>query len=69
MNWYAQHRLDWIAECLRVYGFINRGHLMRKFGISRPQASKDLNEFQRRNPKAMAFDKSQKRYVAQGNWT
>ncbi len=34
MKWFEQHRQDWIAEMLRVYGFINRDHLMRKFGIS-----------------------------------
>lgn len=46
-----------------VYGFVNREHLMRKFGISRPQASADLQLFQRDNPKAMTYDLSRKCYV------
>jgi len=53
----------WIWEALTVYGFINREHLMRKFGISRPQASGDLRAFQRDNPSAMRYDASRKCYV------
>ena len=63
MNWFAKHRQKWIAETLRVFGFINRQHLMRKFGVSMPQASADLAEFQRRNPGAIVYDKSKKCYV------
>lgn len=56
--------MEWIAETLRIFGFINREHLVRKFGVSIPQASTDLNRFARLNPKAMAYDTSAKRYVA-----
>lgn len=66
MRWFEQHRMDWIAETLRVFGFINREHLIRKFGLSTPQASHDLNVFQRNNPNAMTYDMSTKRYVATG---
>lgn len=62
--WFQRYRLKWIAETLRIFGFINREHLMRKFDLSTPQASNDLTEFQRLNPKAMIYDKSAKRYVA-----
>lgn len=64
MNWCAQYRMDWIADTLRVFGFINREHLERKFGVSTPQASKDLAAFQRAHPAAMTYDVSAKRYVA-----
>lgn len=64
MRWFEQHRLEWIAETLRVFGFINREHIERKFGLSTPQASNDLREFQRLHPDAMVYDKSAKRYVA-----
>lgn len=64
MRWFEQHRQEWISETLRVFGFINREHLERKFGISTPQASHDLNVFQRERPNAMNYDKSAKRYVA-----
>lgn len=63
-GWFPQYRLNWIAETLRVFGFINRDHLMRKFGISMPQASADLAAFSRAHPDAMAYDLSAKRYIA-----
>lgn len=61
-NWFHQQRMDWIAETLRVFGFINREHLQRKFGISQPQASIDLRDFQRQHPHAMRYNPSAKRY-------
>lgn len=63
-RWFEQYRLTWIAESLRVYGFIQRGHLVRKFGISVPQASLDLNRFLALHPRAMTYDLTAKRYVA-----
>jgi hypothetical protein len=64
MRWFAEHRMEWIAETLRVFGFINREHLVRKFGISTPQASADLKAFGRANPNAISYDLSLKRYVS-----
>lgn len=64
MNWFEQQRQQWIAEMLDVVGFINRGHIMRKFGISMPRASSDLKKFMKRNPDAMTYDSAGKRYVA-----
>jgi len=64
MNWFAQRRQDWIAETVRVFGFINREHIQKKFGVSTPQASTDLREFQRVHPGAITYDRSGKRYVA-----
>lgn len=65
MNWYVHHRMEWIAETLRVFGFINREHIMRKFGLSTPQASKDIQLFMRLHPEAMLhYDLNQKRYIA-----
>jgi len=61
-NWFAQHRQDWIEEVLTVFGFINRDHLIRKFSISVPQASKDLQTFQRDNPGSMVYNVKSKRY-------
>lgn len=66
MRWFEQHRQEWIAETLRVFGFINREHLVRKFGISIPQASTDLCTFQRANPGAIRYDLTEKRYVKVG---
>lgn len=64
MRWFEQHRQEWIAETLRVFGFIQRQHLMKKFGISTPQASADLQLFQKENPGVMEYDTRSKRYVA-----
>jgi len=64
MRWFEQHRQDWIEETLSVFGFINREHLMRKFGVSQPQASKDLATYARLNPDAMRYNLTTKRYEA-----
>lgn len=61
-NWFESQRIAFIAEMLHVYGFINREHLMRKFSISRPQASKDLRSYERRSSGSMRYNLSAKRY-------
>lgn len=61
-TWFNQHRQDWIDEVLAVFGFINRDHLVRKFAISVPQASKDLQQYQRDNPGTMIYNLNAKRY-------
>lgn len=66
MRWFEKVRQEWIAETLSVFGFIQRQHLMRKFGISMPQASADLQRFQKENHGAMEYDSSAKQYVATG---
>lgn len=63
-SWFVERRMDWIAGMLRVYGYINRHHIQRMFGVSTPQASYDLREFQRRHPDACEYDRSAKRYVS-----
>lgn len=62
MNWFIRHRQDWIHESLHVFGFINREHVMRKFGVSRPQASKDLQRYQTDHSGAIAYNLTTKRY-------
>ncbi len=59
-NWYQKHRMEWIAEALRVFGFINREHLIRKFGMSESQASNDLQMYQRSHPGTIEYDSSAK---------
>jgi hypothetical protein len=63
MNWFAEQRQAWIADMLEIYGFINRDHLQRKFGISQPQASLDLQTFRIQHPEAITYDLSRKCYV------
>jgi len=64
MNWFWDQRQRWIAETVGIFGFINREHIVRKFGVSVPQASTDLRDFQRLHPNAIRYDKTAKRYVA-----
>lgn len=62
-RWFKQHRMEWIAESLRVYGFVNRKHIMAKFGLSMPQASIDLRDFQKLYPDAAEYDLSAKSFI------
>lgn len=61
-RWFESQRIAFIAEMLHIYGFINREHLMKKFGISRPQASKDLRVFWRNSAGGMVYNLKTKRY-------
>ena len=62
-NWFLEQRIQWIAETVRIFGFINRAHIELKFHISTPQASADLQEFQQRFPAMIEYDRKSKRYV------
>lgn len=64
MNWFANHRQEWIAQMLKVYGHINRQHLMRNFDISGAQAVLDLRAFNEQNPDVMRYCNRQKTYIA-----
>jgi phenylalanyl-tRNA synthetase beta subunit len=61
-GWFSNQRQDWIDEMLSIYGFINREHIMKKFDVSMPQASQDIQLFMRMWPGRMAYNKSSKRY-------
>lgn len=61
-RWFTEFRLAWIKESVEIFGHINREHVMRKFGISMPQASMDIASVLARWPDLMAYNKSAKRY-------
>lgn len=61
-RWYLEYRLAWIKESVQIFGHINREHVVRKFGISKPQASMDLQETLKRWPELMSYNASTKRY-------
>lgn len=63
-DWFKRQRMLWVDEMLCVYGFINREHLCKKFGISNPQASIDLKLFVRENSEWVSYNQSTKRYEA-----
>lgn len=64
MRFFEQARMDYIDEFLGMHGFINRGHLIKKFGISMPQASHDLTKYKSQNPDKIFYNASAKRYEA-----
>ena len=68
-NWAAERRLDYIDFRLVTDGTIRRSDIIDTFGVSMPQASVDLNRFLVLYPKAMAYDKSAKQYVARKGFT
>jgi hypothetical protein len=63
-QWFIQHRQGFIADCLRVFGQVNRATIVERFDISEPQASLDIQRFLREHPEAMVYDGRCKAYVA-----
>lgn len=63
LRWGVERRLEFVEFRLFWEGRINRGDLMRAFGVSVNQASTDLNRYLRLAPENMIYDKSAKSYV------
>jgi hypothetical protein len=61
-NWFQNQRIAWIKESVEIFGFIQREHVQKKFGISTPQASADIGDCMAENPNLMVYNKSAKRY-------
>ena len=64
MRWGVEQRLEFIEFRLFWEGSINRANITEFFGVSVPQASKDLTLYQERAPGNMEYDPRAKRYVA-----
>ena len=64
LKWGVERRLEFIEFRLFWEGGVNRSDIIEMFGVSVPQASKDLTLYQERAPKNAVYDKSAKRYVA-----
>ncbi|WP_195819782.1 hypothetical protein [Roseobacter sp. MH60115] len=63
MNWYGEQRQNWIKEMLRIYGFINRAHIVEKFGCSAQLAGHDLTAFQAANADWVQYNPRRRAYV------
>ena len=63
LSWGVERRLEFIEFRLFWEGGVNRSDIIEKFGVSVPQASKDLTLYQERAPLNVIYDKSRKRYV------
>ncbi|MBR9800809.1 WYL domain-containing protein [bacterium] len=63
-RWNIEKRLEFIDFRLYWEGRINRSDLTDFFGVSVPQASADLTQYQEAAPKNAVYDKTLKTYVA-----
>lgn len=63
IRWGVEQRLEFIEFRLFWEGGINRGDIIEIFGVSVPQASKDLTMYQEAAPGNVEYDKSAKRYI------
>jgi hypothetical protein len=64
MRWGVEKRLEFIEFRLFWEGGINRADIMERFGVSVPQASKDLSLYEEKAPGNLLYDKREKRYFA-----
>lgn len=64
MRWGVEKRLEFIEFRLFWEGGINRADIVDQFGVSVPQASKDLTLYEEKAPGNLVYDKSAKRYRA-----
>lgn len=64
MRWGVEKRLEFIEFRLFWEGGINRADIVDQFGVSVPQASKDLTLYEEKAPGNLIYDKSAKRYRA-----
>lgn len=64
LKWGVERRLEFIEFRLFWEGGVNRSDIIERFGVSVPQASKDLTQYQERAPTNARYDKSARRYVA-----
>jgi WYL domain len=62
MRWGVEKRLEFIEFRLFWEGGINRADIIEQFGVSVPQASKDLSLYEEKAPGNLAYDKRQRRY-------
>jgi hypothetical protein len=63
ISWSVEQRLEFIEYRLFWYGGVNRADIAGEFGVSVPQASKDLSRYQEVAPNNVRYDTSEKRYT------
>ena len=69
LRWSVERRLEFIEFRLYWEGGINRADITDRFGVSVPQASKDLSLYQELAPGNMEYNKSEKRYLSAPRFT
>lgn len=63
LRWEVRQRLILLEMSLILLGRVNSNALIRRFGISRAQASKDLALYQKLRPANLVYDRFVKNYV------
>ena len=63
LRWGVEKRLEFIEFRLFWEGAINRSDLVDNFGVSVPQASKDISRYEEMAPGNITYDKRGKRYI------
>lgn len=69
LNWGVERRLEFIEFRVCWEGGVNRANIVNVFGVSVPQASKDMTLYQESAPGNIIYDKSAKRYIAGPNFS
>ncbi|MES2434131.1 MAG: WYL domain-containing protein [Pseudomonadota bacterium] len=69
LKWGVEQRMEFIEFRLFWEGGVNRSDIIERFGVSVPQASKDLTQYQELAPENARYDKSARRYVAADGFT
>ncbi len=69
MRWSAKKRIEFIEARLYWEGKISRKDLTDFFGISIPQATKDIKEYTEIAPNNIHYDSSAKQYIATPKFT
>lgn len=64
LRWGTEQRLEFIEFRLFWEGGVNRSDITEFFGVSVPQASKDLAQYRELAPANMRYDTTEKRYTA-----
>lgn len=67
MRYFEQLRISWIVETIKIFGFINRRHVVKKFGVTQHVVSSDFSKVQEMHPDLMKYDASQKCYFLSKN--
>ena len=63
LRWGVEQRLEFIEFRLFWEGHVNRIDVIKQFGVSRNQASADLNHYIALAPNNMVYDRSARTYV------
>lgn len=63
-RWGVERRLEFVEFRLFWEGGVNRSDIVKEFGVSVPQASKDIALYQEHAPENIVYDRSEKRYFA-----